>query len=70
MYDYRKLVFDSLDQSFENGYDMTSWPAQVVVTDLMTYNDDLLVIPENECIDYVYEWQDEMLTFKREFNIT
>jgi len=70
MYDYRKLVFDSLDQSFENGYDMTSWPAKEVVTDLMTYNDDLLVIPESECVDYVHEWQDEMLTFKREFNIT
>jgi len=41
MSDYRKLVLDSLDKAYDNGYDLSSWPANEVVDDLMRYDDDL-----------------------------
>jgi len=67
MYDYRKLVFDSLDKAYDNGYDLSSWPAQEVVDDLMRNDDDILIMTVGECVEYVHEWQDEMVKFKREY---
>jgi len=56
MSDYRKLVLDSLDKAYDNGYDLSSWPANEVVDDLMRYDDDLLVVSKSECMVYVHEW--------------
>lgn len=67
MYDYRKIVFNSLDNSFDNGYDLTEWTIEEVVQDILNYDDDVFALTEDECKIYVAEWQDMKLQEKRRY---
>lgn len=61
MFDYRKLIFDSLDDAYENGYDMSKYLVNEVVTNLIDYDSELLFLPIDKCIEYIHDWQDEKI---------
>lgn len=53
----RKLVFQSLKSSVENGYDdLFNEPIAAIANDLIMYDADLEGIPPENCEPHIIDW--------------